>query len=98
MRKVEFVYLHALLATVHEYLAERADVPDSFEEYDAAIGPYQVQRPKDEHEAAARLLASHLAAELSSAGRTDEESSADSADDSRTRTDGGLIPFRGATR
>lgn len=66
MRKVELIYLHALLAQVHEYLAERHDLPETFEEYERdEIGPYQVQHRKDEHEAAARLLSKRLAAELS---------------------------------
>jgi hypothetical protein len=66
MQKVELLYLHALLAKIHEYLAVRHDVPETFERYESVgIGPYQVQRRKDEHELAVRLLGELLADELS---------------------------------
>ncbi|WP_135826117.1 UPF0058 family protein [Halorussus ruber] len=65
MRKVELIYLHALLAKTHEYLAVRHDLPETFEEYETGeIGPYQIQRRKDEHESAAKLLAERLADEV----------------------------------
>jgi len=65
MRKVELIYLHALLAKIHDYLAVRHDLPETFEDYEAdEIGPYQIQRRKDEHESAARVLAEHLAEEV----------------------------------
>jgi hypothetical protein len=66
MRKVELIYLHALLAKIHDYLAVRHDLPETFEDYETdEIGPYQIQRRKDEHESAARLLAESLAEEVS---------------------------------
>ncbi|WP_128478268.1 UPF0058 family protein [Halorussus pelagicus] len=66
MQKAELVYLHALLAKIHEYLAVRHDVPETFERYETDdIGPYQVQFQKDAHEAAVRLLGEFLADELS---------------------------------
>lgn len=69
MRKVELIYLHALLAKTHEYLAVRHDLPETFERYETdEIGPYQIQRRKDEHESAAQLLAERLAEEV-----TDDE-------------------------
>ena len=65
MRKVELIYLHALLAKIHDYLAVRHDLPETFEDYEAdEIGPYQIQRRKDEHESAARVLAERLAEEV----------------------------------
>ncbi|MFC4450000.1 UPF0058 family protein [Halorussus aquaticus] len=65
MRKVELIYLHALLAKTHDYLAVRHDLPERFDEYETdEIGPYQIQRPKDEHESATRLLAERLADEV----------------------------------
>jgi hypothetical protein len=65
MRKVELIYLHALLAKTHDYLADRHDLPETFEDYETdEIGPYQIQRRKDEHESAARVLAEHLAEEV----------------------------------
>lgn len=68
MRKVELIYLHALLARVHDHLAERRDVPETFEAYEAIdVGPYQIQRRKGEHEEATRLLAARLADEVSDA-------------------------------
>ena len=67
MRKVELIYLHALFVRLHEYLAERTDeVPGEFAEYDRnRVGPYQIQRRKDEHELAVRRLSTRLAAKLS---------------------------------
>ncbi|WP_134670899.1 UPF0058 family protein [Halorussus marinus] len=65
MQKVELIYVHALLAAVHEYLADRHDLPESFPKYDAEVGPYQIQHRKADHEAAARTLAAHIADELS---------------------------------
>lgn len=66
MRKVELIYLHALLAKTHDYLAVHHDLPETFEEYETnEIGPYQIQRRKDEHETAAQLLAERLADEVS---------------------------------
>jgi len=65
MHKVELIYLHALLAEVHEYLADRHELPESFPEYDAEVGPYQIQRRKADHEAAVRTLAARIADELS---------------------------------
>jgi hypothetical protein len=65
MRKVELIYLHALLAKTHDYLAVRHDLPETFEDYETdEIGPYQIQRRKDEHESAARVLAERLAEEV----------------------------------
>lgn len=65
MRKVELIYLHALLAKTHEYLAVRHDLPETFEEYETdEIGPYQIQRRKDDHESAAKFLAERLADEV----------------------------------
>jgi hypothetical protein len=65
MRKVELIYLHALLAKIHDYLAVRHDLPETFEDYETdEIGPYQIQRRKDEHESAARVLAERLAEEV----------------------------------
>ncbi|MFC7080372.1 UPF0058 family protein [Halorussus caseinilyticus] len=73
MRKVELIYLHALLAQTHEYLAERHGFRERFEAYEAdEIGPYQIQRRKEEHEAATRLLAKRLAEEVTG-NRTDGE-------------------------
>jgi len=65
MQKVELICLHALLAEVHEYLADRHDLPESFPEYDAEVGPYQIQYRKADHEAAARTLAARIADEVS---------------------------------
>ena len=66
MQKAELVYLHALLAKTHEYLAVRHEVPETFDGYETdEIGPYQVQFQKDAHEAAVRTLSSRLAAEVS---------------------------------
>ena len=65
MRKVELIYLHALLAKTHDYLAVRHDLPETFEDYETGeIGPYQIQRRKDEHESAAQFLAERLADEV----------------------------------
>ncbi|UPV73835.1 UPF0058 family protein [Halorussus limi] len=65
MQKTELLYLHALLAKTHEYLAVRHDLPETFDGYGTReIGPYQVQRPKSEHETAVRLLAERLADEV----------------------------------
>ncbi|WP_137286953.1 UPF0058 family protein [Halorussus salinisoli] len=65
MRKVELIYLHALLVKTHEYLAVHHDLPEQFEAYETHdVGPYQIQRRKEEHEAAARLLAERLADEV----------------------------------
>lgn len=73
MDKAELIYLHALLARVHEYLAVRHDLPETFDEYEASdIGPYQIQRRKDEHEAAVRLLATRLAEEVADSRREPE--------------------------
>jgi hypothetical protein len=73
MDKAELIYLHALLAKVHEYLAVRHELPETFEEYEANdIGPYQIQRRKDEHEAAVRLLADRLAEEVTDSRREPE--------------------------
>lgn len=75
MQKVELIYLHALLARVHEYLAEGDDVSETFEEYEAIdVGPYQIQRRKGEHEAAARLLAERLAEKV---GESEAETEAE---------------------
>ncbi|MFC4551605.1 MULTISPECIES: UPF0058 family protein [Halorussus] len=75
MRKVELIYLHALLATVHEHLDARRDLAaDSLAEYERSeVGPYQIQLPKDDHEAAIRLLAGGIAASV----RDGEESDRD---------------------
>ncbi|NEU56920.1 UPF0058 family protein [Halorussus sp. MSC15.2] len=65
MRKVELIYLHALLAKTHDYLAARHDLPERFDEYETdEIGPYQIQRRKEDHESATRLLAERLADEV----------------------------------
>lgn len=71
MRKVELIYLHALLAKTHEYLADRHGLPETFEEYETEeVGPYQIQCRKGKHEAATRLLADRLAEEVGE--QTDE--------------------------
>lgn len=68
MRKVELIYLHALLAHAHEYLEEQHHVQKTFEAYEAIeVRPYQIQRRKAEHEAATRLLAARLAEEVTEA-------------------------------
>ena len=75
MRKVELVYLHALLATVHEHLDARRDLPaDSLAEYERSeVGPYQIQRRKADHEAAIRLLASGIAASVGERAGSDRD-------------------------
>jgi len=82
MQKAELINLHALLAKTHDYLADRHDFPETFEEYDADdFGPYQIQRQKDEHEAAVVLLAERLADEVR--GERSDETVAESRDNRR---------------
>ncbi|UPV99868.1 UPF0058 family protein [Halorussus gelatinilyticus] len=65
MQKAELIYLHALLAKTHDYLAVRHDLPETFEGYESdGVGPYQIQRRKDEHETAVGLLAERLGDEV----------------------------------
>jgi hypothetical protein len=73
MQKTELVYLHALLAKTHEYLAGRHDLPETFDSYEAHdVGPYQIQHQKAAHETAVRFLSARLAAELSEDEREGE--------------------------
>ncbi|WP_158057089.1 UPF0058 family protein [Halorussus halophilus] len=74
MRKVELIYLHALFAQLYEHVARRRDLQsDAFEEYEtSAVGPYQVQRRKADHEAAVQLLSKGLGASLLEVERSSE--------------------------
>lgn len=66
MRKVELIYLHALFAQLYDHVAMGNDLhSEAFEEYETtAVGPYQIQCRKADHEVAVKLLLEGLGASL----------------------------------